>query len=296
MLPVMGSGGGTRKSPTPNGNTRVTGKEQYYTPRVVADQFVARVLSLVPDAVARTWIEPAGGSGTFLDAARDVGVLDIVSFDIEPRHREVARGDFLTQQLNVRNAVSIGNPPFGRNNALSVPFFNHAAKFSDYIAFIVPRSWRKWSVVNRLDPHFHLIADEDLSISYVDADGVGVYQRTYLNTCAQLWERRETTRPKVQVHDRGVVAKCTVDDADVALTIFGFGCGKVKTEFPRRKITTEIYLRLLHPRALEALQQVDYQRFSRNVAYTEALSIQEVNYLLNEYLFGDPGLVGNSSQ
>jgi hypothetical protein len=36
---------------------------------------------------------------------------------------------------------------------------------------------------------------------------------------------------------------------------------------------------------------VDYSRFSRNVAYTDALSIQEVNYLLNEYLFGDPGLM-----
>ncbi len=89
----------------------------------------------------------------------------------------------------------------------------------------------------------------------------------------------------------GIVAKCKPEDADVALTIFGFSCGAVKTDFPRRKVTTEIYLQLVHPRALEALQAVDYRRFSRNVAYTDALSIQEVNYLLNEYLFGDPGLV-----
>ena len=36
---------------------------------------------------------------------------------------------------------------------------------------------------------------------------------------------------------------------------------------------------------------MDFTRFSRHVAYTEALSIHEVNYLLNEELFGDPGLV-----
>ncbi len=282
---------GTSRSPTPNGNTRITGKEQFFTPRSIADDVVAQVLDLVPDATRRTWLEPAGGTGVFIDAARAVGVLDVVSFDIEPRHRDVSRGDFLQQQLSVQNAVSVGNPPFGRNNALSVPFFNRCAQYSDYIAFIVPRSWRKWSVTNRLDPRFHLRADNDLSISYVDGEGGILYARNYLRTCIQIWERRDHSRPRVKVQDRGVVAKCGPEDADVALTIFGFGCGAVKTEFPRRKITTELYLTLTHPRALEALRAVDYQRFSRNVAYTEALSIQEINYLINEYLFDDPGII-----
>lgn len=290
MLRVMVTDGSRSRSPTPQGNTRVTGKEQFYTPREVAEQVVSRVLGVVPNAVDRTWIEPAGGNGAFIDAVRDVGVRDVVSFDIEPRHHEVARGDFLTQQLNVTGAVSIGNPPFGRNNALSVRFFNHAARYSDYIAFIVPRSWRKWSVVNRLDPHFHLVSDENLSTDYIDAAGLSNYAKTSLQTCMQIWERRSDARPRVEVLDRGVVAKCTPEDADVSLTIFGFGCGSVKTEFPRRRVTTDIYLKLHHSRALEALQAVDYRRFSRNVAYTEALSIQEINYLLNEYLFGEPGL------
>lgn len=288
---VTAAKGGTTKGPTPNGNTRVTGKEQFYTPRAVADRVVAQVFDVAPDADLRTWIEPAGGSGVFIDAARDVGVLDVVSFDIEPRHPDVAHGDFLQQRLNVSGAVSVGNPPFGRNNALSVPFFNHCARYSDYIAFIVPRSWRKWSVLNRLDPHFHLVTDDDLSINYVDAAGTAAYGRSYLQTCVQIWTRGTELRPMVKVQDRGLIAKCRPEHADVALTIFGFGCGTVKTEFPRRKVTTEIYLQLLHPRALEALQQVDFKRFSRNVAYTDALSIHEVNYLLNEYIFGDPAVV-----
>jgi predicted RNA methylase len=281
---------GASRSPTPNGNTRVTGKEQFFTPRPVADAVVKKVLDVVPDATNRTWLEPAGGTGVFIDAVRAVGVLDVVSFDIEPRHQDVSRGDFLRQQLSVKRAVSVGNPPFGRNNALSVPFFNQCAHYSDFIAFIVPRSWRKWSVTNRLDTRFHLCTDDDLAISYVDAEGAVAYTRTYLQTCIQIWERRDHSRPKVKVLDRGIVAKCAPEDADVALTIFGFGCGTVKTDFPRRKVTTELYLTLTHPRALEALRAVDYQRFSRNVAYTDALSIQEINYLLNEYLFDDPGM------
>jgi hypothetical protein len=88
-----------------------------------------------------------------------------------------------------------------------------------------------------------------------------------------------------------VIARSTPVDADVALTIFGFGCGTVRTDFAREKVTTQMYLTVHHPRALEALEAVDYTTFSQRVAYTEALSLHEVNYLLNEYLFDDPGLV-----
>ncbi len=275
----------------PLGNTRVTGKEQFYTPPQIARDVVATVLRHVPDATSRPWLEPAGGTGAFIDAAEMAGVENVVSFDIEPHHPQVMLGDFLAQRLDLTGAVAVSNPPFGRNNALSIPFFNRCAEYSDHIAFIVPRSWRKWSVLNRLDRRFSLVSDTDLSINYVDVKGEDAYAKNNLRTCVQLWRREETLRPLIKVEDRGVVRKCTPAEADVALTIFGYGCGTVKTDFPRRKITTQMYLQLEHEDALEALLRVDFGRFSSNVAYTEALSIQEINYLLNEFIFGDPCLV-----
>ena len=279
------------RSPTPGGNTRVTGKEQFYTPPQVAASVVARVLGLVPTALDRTWLDPAGGTGAFVDAARAAGVVDVVSLDIEPLHPLVSKGDFLSTDLQLERAVTVSNPPFGRNNSLSVPFFNISARYSDIIAFIVPRSWRKWSVTNRLDPRFHLLADHDLVVDYVDACGEEVHGTRLLRTCLQVWERRPEPRSRVTVEDRGLVRRSTPEQADVALTIFGFGCGTVRTDFPRRKVTTQMYLTLEDPRSLEALQSVDYSRFSQQVAYTEALSLHEINYLLNEHVFGDPGLV-----
>ncbi len=273
------------------GNRRKTGKEQYYTPSTTASAIVERLLKQVPGARDRTWIEPAGGTGTFIEAAKASGVSSILSFDIEPHHPLVKRGNFLKQKLKVSDAVAIGNPPFGRNNALSVPFFNACAKHCDVICFIVPKSWRKWSVINRLDQSFHLLDDYELEINYEGVDGVGLSQKFWLNTVVQTWERRESPRGKFTVEDRGVVKRATPRTADVSLTIFGFGCGSLKTEFPRKANTTQIFLSLHHPRALEALQRVDYSRFSQNTAYTAALSIQEINYLLNEYLFDDPGLI-----
>jgi predicted RNA methylase len=272
------------------GNTRVTGKEQYYTPADLAERLMAEVATLVPDLASRTVIEPAGGTGAFIQAAQRLGVTKFLSFDIEPKHALVKKADFLGKKITTKDAVTISNPPFGRNNSLSIPFFNKAAQNSEYICFIVPRSWRKWSVINRLDRRFHLLADHDILIDYVDELGERLSKRTSLSTCFQIWQRRSELRPLVKVQDLGLIERCSPAEADVALTVFGFGCGKVRTEFERKPNSTVMFLRVLHPQALAALKSVDFNRFAKNTAYTAALALPEINYLLNEAIFGNPHL------
>ena len=119
-------------------------------------------------------------------------------------------------------------------------------------------------------------------------------EKSVLKTVVQTWERRSEPRSKIAVQDKGIIKRSKPELADVSLTIFGFSCGTVKTEFPKVPNTTQMFLTLHHPLALEALQRVDFSRFFNNTAYTEALSIQEINYLLNEYIFGDPCLEDNS--
>ncbi len=274
------------KSVTPTraklGNRRVTGKEQYYTPRELAQALVSKVEQLVSDFSSRTVLEPAGGTGAFVEAAKAFGARRVLSVDIEPKHSDVSKANYLEAALELKDAITISNPPFGRNNSLSIPFFNRAANHSEYIAFIVPRSWRKWSVINRLDRRFHLIHDEDLSIDYVDDTNALISHKNNLKTCFQIWQRKDELREIIKVEDRGFVTKVRPEDADIALTVFGFSCGKVNTEFERKANTTRMFLKLNHPGALKALQTVNFQRFSKNTAYTEALSFPEINFLLNE--------------
>ncbi len=266
------------------GNRRVTGKEQYYTPRDLASSLVSKVERLVSDFSSRIVLEPAGGTGAFVEAAKAFGAKKVLSVDIEPKHSDVSKGNYLESSMKFKDAITISNPPFGRNNSLSIPFFNRAADHSEYIAFIVPRSWRKWSVINRLDRRFHLIHDEELSIDYVDDSHTLISHKNNLKTCFQIWQRKENLREIVKVEDKGFVTKVKPEEADVALTVFGFSCGKVNTEFERKANTTRMFLKLNHPKALKALQTVNFQRFSKNTAYTEALSFQEINFLLNEEL------------
>ena len=275
------------------GNRRVTGKEQYYTPEDLALRLTAEVVGVAGNLAGRTILEPAGGTGAFIKAAASHGASEFVSFDIDPKYAGVRRGDFLAAKLRLAaDTIAISNPPFGRNNSLSIPFFNKAAEQAEYIAFIVPRSWRKWSVLNRLDRRFELVADHDIQIDYVDDAGQHINKQLRLRTCFQIWRRLPPgqLRPLYRVVDNGLIAKASPADADIALRVFGFGCGRVLEDFERRPNSTLMFLKLQHPRGLEALRSVNFERFFRNTAYTEALSLPEINYLLNEAILGDPML------
>ena len=69
--------------------------------------------------------------------------------------------------------------------------------------------------------------------------------------------------------------------------VFGYGCGKVYRDFPRKPNTTMLYLAVSEPSVMDVLEGLDYERFAMRTAYTKALSLQEINFLLNEKLLGD---------
>jgi hypothetical protein len=273
------------------GNKRVTGKEQYYTPNNLAISLVSTLVKTIVDksgtffleGEASLWIEPAGGTGNFVRAAYNYG-YSVWSCDIEPKYKGIEKKDFLTVDLaglEKTNVVVFGNPPFGRNNSLSVKFFNHSAEVADYIAFIVPRSWRKWSVINKLDDRFECVYDLDLSHNYVDDEGVE-FKGGSLKTCFQIWKRSTSLRKPVEVEDRGYITKCGPDEADISMTVFGHGCGKVKREFERVPNSTQMFLKA-DDYVIKAMEKIDFSEFYNRTAYIEALSIKEIRYCLNRY-------------
>ncbi|MEY2695824.1 MAG: hypothetical protein RLZZ72_1080 [Actinomycetota bacterium] len=268
------------------GNRRKTGVEQYYTPKDLARNLSEELIAITGSD--RSFLEPAGGNGSFVSALESLGVEKIQAVDLYPKHPRVKNADFLTHNPKGSNLVTISNPPFGRNNSLSIPFFNHAANHSEYIAFLVPRSWRKWSVQNRLDRRFHLISDRDVAVNYVTDTGERIGANNDLRTCFQIWQRQDSLRPLIRVQDQGLVKKCKPETADIAIRVFGFGCGKSYRDFPRVANTTLMFLTVLDARVFEVIEGLDYERFSLNTSYTRALALPELNYLLNEAIFGDP--------
>ena len=70
------------------------------------------------------------------------------------------------------------------------------------------------------------------------------------------------------------------------MIVFGHSCGQCKDLDPNQQYeakTTTMYLRVDRDDVKEALRQIDYSKYYNNVSYVQALSIQEINYELNEW-------------
>ena len=142
-------------------NKRTTGKEQFYTTSNAVDLCITEMAKHV-NLTGRLLLEPCGGTGEFIEGLKRHGIAEnkIISFDIEPKHPSVLQQDFLeTEPAIFEGSVCITNPPFGRANSLSKKFFNHAAEGCYFIGFLIPKSWRKWSVINSLNKNFDLVSE-----------------------------------------------------------------------------------------------------------------------------------------
>lgn len=185
-----------------------------------------------------TFLEPSAGKGVFYDlmpAKRRLGL------DLEPKHPGVIQGDFFafTGEHLKRPVVTVGNPPFGKNASLAVRFFNHAARFSHLIAFVVPMTFRKASVINRLDRHFELILDKDLPADAFEFEG----ENYAVPCCFQIWRRTESRRAvlggSLRSEDFEFVTR---ERAHFAVRRVGALAGKVIADFAKYSAASHYFL------------------------------------------------------
>ncbi|WP_346031514.1 SAM-dependent methyltransferase [Erythrobacter westpacificensis] len=135
-------------------------------------------------------IEPSAGTGAFLRKLP----FGSAGYDIDPKASGIRQGDFLALPLSLDDPLLvIGNPPFGKNASMAIKFFNHAAGAADVIAFIVPRTFQKVSVQNRLDLSFHLIDEMAVPKDAFIFEG----KRKHVPAVFQIWVRKDVRRQKI---------------------------------------------------------------------------------------------------
>jgi predicted RNA methylase len=286
-------------------NTRTSGKEQYYTNSNVVDICMQEIMKHI-DLTDRFILEPCGGTGEFIEGLQRAGITNdrIVSYDIEPRHPKVIQGDYLNTKIGYKKYISITNPPFGRMSTLAKKFFNHAADHSDYICYLIPKSWRKWSTQNSLDKRFHLISDTELPKNCFYLPDGEETKKDVLNTVFQIWEKRHLKREKIVIPDNKLVKKIIptmkfvkdknnkevrrpdyVTGVNFEMIVFGHSCGKFKDLDPTQRYdakTTTMYFKIDKQEVKDALKQINFSKHFNNVSYVQALSLQEINYELNK--------------
>jgi len=116
--------------------------DKFYTHPNIAKKFVDCINKMFPLEQYDMVIEPSAGSGNILQYLPNGSI----GLDLVPEGNGIVQQDFFEYDpqyhplFNNIKIATVGNPPFGSGymNPLAKGFFNHAATFSDLIAFIIP--------------------------------------------------------------------------------------------------------------------------------------------------------------
>lgn len=131
------------------GTTKSLGKKEKNDKIYTKPEIAAQLLKELDLYSYSLVVEPSAGNGAFSNL-----ISNCTALDIEPENEKIIKQDFFTFIPKQSNVLVIGNPPFGEQSTLAIKFFNHAAEFASTIAFILPKSFRKVSVQNKLNLSF----------------------------------------------------------------------------------------------------------------------------------------------
>lgn len=140
--------------------------DKYYTKNSIVKLCINAIKNFVNISNDDLIIEPSAGNGAFIDDIKSLS-NHYLFYDIKPEHPEIITQDYLslnyTELKNkYENIHIIGNPPFGRQSSIAIKFIKFSSIFSNSISFILPKSFKKNSLKNKIPTLFHLIHEFDL--------------------------------------------------------------------------------------------------------------------------------------
>ena len=126
----------------------------------------------------------------------------------------------------MRFDIIIGNPPYGVAANMAVKFLNKSCELSDDVRMVLPASFQRDSVMNRIDLEAELIQDIRLPDETFPRD---------ITTVRQRWVKTGTPREKITIYkthpDFQFIKYKDKDQATLFIGGAGAGpSGKVKTE------------------------------------------------------------------
>lgn len=210
--------------------------DKFYTVPAIAETCLANVGSLYKWSEWGLVLEPSAGNGSFLTR---IPTNNKIGIDILPEHDNIVKQDFFTYipPKNIGKILVVGNPPFGRVSSLAIKFFNYASKWADVIAFIVPRTFRRVSVQNKLNANFHIVFDNDIPMHPCSFS-----PPMMAKCCFQIWEKKDIDRQIINLSTThkdwdflGFGPKdarqqpTPPDGADFAIRAYGGQCGEIVT-------------------------------------------------------------------
>jgi hypothetical protein len=239
--------------------------DQFFTNVDVA----AKCLSTLDLTLFDTIVEPSCGNGSFYNLLPQAIGIEI---DAKVACKDAIVMDFFDFSIGGKVLV-VGNPPFGRVSNLAVKFFNHAATFADTIAFIVPATFRRRSVQDRLDLNFKLKINRVIAPKSFTPD-------MQARCVWQVWKRggRRFVQKVHKSEDFWVVSP---DMADIAIKAYGGtgDCGLIIN--PKDVINPKAYhfIALKNPSIKKRLAKLPYYPLAGWAVRQDSIGMKDIYQL-----------------
>lgn len=169
---------------------KLTNFDKFYTNQDIADiiliflkNFIEKNNIYFEDI---SFLEPSAGSGSFINSISKIYPNSrITAFDIHPENKRIEKFNFLKLSPSYsKNLITIGNPPFGYKGNLASQFINRSSLWSDIIIFILPLTFRRYSVQKKISKNLKLIYSSENLPS--DSFNFG-NKKVNINCLVQIW-------------------------------------------------------------------------------------------------------------
>jgi len=261
--------------------------DKYYTKDNVVElclNFVKKYIQINPDDFI---IEPSAGNGSFIKGIKLIS-NNFKFYDLEPENDEIIKQNYLLYDYNnIKETFNkihiIGNPPFGRQSSLAIKFIKKSCEFCDSISFILPKSFKKDSLKNKIPLNFHLIFEIDLPEKAFIVDGI-----EYDVPCIfQIWGKKPNNRfinNKLEPENFIFVKK--TENPDISFRRVGVNAGTIYNNIDEKNIQSHYFIKFTNGKSITdninnlSLIKYDFD----NTVGPKSISKQELIFKFNPLL------------
>jgi len=263
--------------------------DKYYTKNTVVLQCINFIRQHLQISINDLIIEPSAGNGAFITLIKTL-TNNYLFYDLEPEHNEIIQQDFLEfDHRSVRNQYAnnnihiIGNPPFGRQSSIAIKFIRNACSFCDTLSFILPKSFKKESMKNKIPLNFHLLFEID-----IESNGFLVDNVEHDVPCVfQIWKKQNEVR---MVPDKLIPINFEfvnkTDNPDISFRRVGINAGTISTQIDNKSIQSHYFIKFINGLTinenLERLNNIQFQE--NNTVGPKSISKQELITIIDNLL------------
>ena len=232
-------------------------------------------------------IEPSAGNGSFISGIKSLS-NNYIFYDLEPENPEIIKQDFLTGNYNelstnYKNIHIIGNPPFGRQSSLAIKFIRKSCEFCNSISFILPKSFKKDSLKQKIPLNFHLILESDLPEKSFLVDGV----EHNVETVFQIWEKKTYNRViKEKLEPINFIFVEKTQNPDISFRRVGVNAGVININIDEKSIQSHYFIKFTNNKSvsdnIKNLSIINYD--FNNTVGPKSISKQELIFKFNPLL------------